>query len=72
MLAEVKRWGNSYAIRLTRREAERLGLREGERVRVRLEKVPAGPLDLTGLPTVRDPNRRASEHLDRYLYGGVR
>lgn len=70
MLAEIKRWGNSYAIRLGRRELEKLGLREGEHVRVRIDKLPSGPIDLTGLPTTRDPDRWASEHLDRYLYGG--
>jgi antitoxin component of MazEF toxin-antitoxin module len=72
MLAEIKRWGNSYAIRVSRAEVEKLGLREGAQVRVRIEKLPSGPIDLSGLPTVRDRDRRASEHLDRYLYGGQR
>lgn len=70
MFAEVKRWGNSLAVRLSRSELERLGIAEGERVRIRVEKLPAeGLVDLAGLPTFRDPDPRASERHDALLYG---
>lgn len=70
MLADVKRWGNSLAIRLSKEDLERLGIDEGERVRVTIEKLPRdGEVDISGLPTFRDEDPRASERHDRVLYG---
>lgn len=40
MFARVKRWGNSFAIRLSKRELERMGVKEGERVRIELHRLP--------------------------------
>lgn len=77
MDAEVKKWGNSYGIRLPKSEAERLGLKEGDRVEVEMRKAPRRGgkkkrIDLAGLPTFRDPDPRASERHDEYLYGAGR
>lgn len=72
MLAEVKRWGNSFAIRLTKRDLDRLGLHEGDPVRVLLEPVTrTGAIDLSGLPRLVDPDPRASQRHDHHLYGGT-
>lgn len=69
MFATLKRWGNSLAIRVSREELERLGLGEGDEVRVTLQRsTPRGPIDLSGLPTVRDRDRRSSERHDALLY----
>lgn len=73
MDAEVKKWGNSFAIRLPKSEAERLGLKEGDHIEVDLRKAKKQAkkkrVDLSGLPTFHDPDPLASEHHDEYLYG---
>lgn len=74
MDAEVKKWGNSYAIRLPKSEAERLGLKEGDHVEVEMRKTPKRRakkklIDLSGMPTFHDPDPLASERHDEYLYG---
>ena len=48
----VKRWGNSYALRLTRRDLERFGIKEGSEVDVEI-KVAQERIDLSGLPVFR-------------------
>lgn len=74
MDAEVKRWGNSYAIRLPKSEADRLGLKEGDRVEVDLRKAKKRGkkkrIDLSGLPVFHDTATDVSERHDEYLYGG--
>jgi hypothetical protein len=69
MFAEIKRWGNSLAVRLPKRELDRLGVAEGERVLIRVEKLPEeGPVDLSDLPTFQD-HPDASDRHDELLYG---
>lgn len=73
MDAEVKRWGNSFAIRLPKSEAERLGLKEGDRVEVQLHKATKRKtkrkIDLTGMPILHDTETDVSVRHDEYLYG---
>jgi hypothetical protein len=70
MLSEVKRWGNSYAIRLRKSDLQRLGLREGDPVHIQLEPITrSGTIDLSGLPLLQDPDPLASKRHDAYLYG---
>ena len=74
MEGEVKRWGTSFAVRLSKRELDRLGIGEGDRVDVEIRKLPARGrgarrLSLEGLPTFEDPDPRASERHDEMLYG---
>lgn len=69
MLTEVKKWGNSLAVRLKKEETERLGIKEGDRVKIRIEKkIPEDKIDLSDIPTGFDPDPRASERHDKYLY----
>lgn len=74
MDAEVKKWGNSYAIRLPKSEAERLGLKEGDHVEVDVRKATRRPkkrrIDLSGLPIFHDTATDVSERHDEYLHGG--
>lgn len=73
MDAEVKRWGNSFAIRLPKHEAERLGLKEGDRVTVELSKRKrrrADKADISHWPIITDTATDVSERHDEYLYGG--
>ena len=74
MDAEVKKWGDSYAIRLPKSEAERLGLKEGDHVEVDLRKAKKRGkrkrIDLSGLPIFHDTATDVSEQHDEYLYGG--
>jgi antitoxin component of MazEF toxin-antitoxin module len=49
----VKRWGNAYALRLTKADLARFGLHLGSLVEVALQPVRA-PADLAALPTFRD------------------
>ena len=71
MLAEVKRWGNSMGIRLTKNDLRENGIGVGDLVKVTIEKVvPEDRVDLCGIHTFRDDDERTSENHDRYLYGG--
>lgn len=73
MDAEIKKWGNSFAIRLPKSEAERLGLKEGDHVSVDLRKAKRGrrkKVDLSHLPVFTDTATDVSERHDEYLYGG--
>ena len=58
------------AIRLRKDEIDRLGLSEGDLIRLEIEKAVKGKLDLATLPTFRDSDPRASVRHDEYLYGG--
>ena len=73
MIAEIKRWGNSMGIRLTKKHLSEYGIREGDMVKVSIQKVvPKDRVDLSGIHTFHDEDERASENHDRYLYGGPR
>lgn len=68
MMADVRRWGNSLAVRIPAALAESLGLREGDEVKMVITKVPKDKVDVSGAPFFRDGKRVSVEH-DRYLYG---
>jgi antitoxin component of MazEF toxin-antitoxin module len=69
MQVTVKRWGNSYALRLTKADLARFGLREGSLVDVALQPL-AAPVDLSTLPTFRDDVPFGEAR--RRLYAGKR
>ncbi len=70
MIVKLKKWGNSLAVRLTKDELEEYGLKEGDVVKIGIEKViPEDEVDLSDIPTFSDTDRKASEHHDKYLYG---
>jgi antitoxin component of MazEF toxin-antitoxin module len=66
MHATVKRWGNAYALRLTKADLARFGLHVGSLVEVALQPVRA-PVDLAALPTFRDD--APVDEARRQLYG---
>jgi len=75
MDAEVKKWGNSFAIRLPKSEADRLGLKEGDHVEVEMRKAPRKKrkrISLDHWPVFQDTATDVSERHDEYLYGGRR
>jgi antitoxin component of MazEF toxin-antitoxin module len=76
MDAQVRKWGNSFAIRVPKSEMERLGLHEGDHVEVSMRKAATRArkkkVDLSHWPTFRDPARDVSERHDEYLYGARR
>jgi antitoxin component of MazEF toxin-antitoxin module len=61
MIAKVLRWGNSYGIRISKQDAEREGLREGQEVVVVIKARPGQKVDLSGLRTM-DLGGLASHH----------
>jgi hypothetical protein len=69
MHATVKRWGNAYALRLTKADPARFGLHVGSLVEVALQPVRA-PVDLAALPTFRDD--LPLDQARGQLYGGKR
>jgi len=70
MIARVRRWGNSLAVRLNKKELDSAGVSEGDRVVVEVTKVgKGGALDLKSLPTFKDEDPKASQRHDEYLYG---
>ena len=60
--SKLLRWGNSYAIRLSKPEADAAGLRPGMEMEVRI-RPPSEPYDVSDLPTFR-PVRHAGEEED--------
>ena len=72
MESEIKKWGNSYAIRLPKSEVERLGLHEGDAVQVDLKKAGkrTKKISLEGIPLFQDTVSDVSDRHDDYLYGG--
>ncbi len=70
MIARVRRWGNSLAVRLNKKELDMSGVSEGDLVKVKLEKIgKGGVMDLATLPTFKDDDPKASRLHDKYLYG---
>lgn len=70
MHATIKRWGNSYAIRLTKKDLARLDLKEGDEVDVQFLS-SRRPVDVSDLGFLTDPDGEpaVSQDHDRYLYG---
>ena len=70
MITKIKRWGNSFGVRLTKKELEEYGLKEGDEVKIKIEKVkPKKEVDLSNIPTFSETDEKVSEHHDTYLYG---
>jgi hypothetical protein len=71
--AKVQRWGNSYGVRLQKRDVEALGLKEGALVELKIAPRKGGPgLDVSTMPTFHDPDPLLSIHHDDILYGPAR
>lgn len=69
MISEVKKWGNSLAIRLSKNELSEYSVKEGDRIKVTIEKlVPDEEIDLADLPLFLDKDKKVSEQHDVYLY----
>lgn len=58
--AEVKRWGNSYGVRLSKGAAEEEGLQPGDRVHVTLQKIVTPNPDFYGLGKRYPPKHKLS------------
>lgn len=63
---KILRWGNSYGIRITKRELHDAGLKPGQRVRIWVEYDPE-MAPLPPLPTFKDPGFDATADHDAYL-----
>lgn len=57
MLAKVLKWGNSYGIRLSKKDVEELDLKEGDEVVVEVKVKPDETVDVS--------------HLSSFELGGV-
>lgn len=53
MRAKVLEWGNSYGIRITKADAERLGLEPGDEVLLEVTAKPGDEIDVSGLPSFK-------------------
>ena len=69
MLAAVKQWGNSYAVRLTSRDLRRLGVQLGDQVEVTVRPLSHHPTGASSLPVFHSGLHDASQRHDDYLYG---
>jgi hypothetical protein len=59
VIADVRRWGNSLAVRIPADEAEALGIREGDRIKFTAQKVPStGKVDVSHAPFFRTTDER--------------
>jgi len=55
MRTTIRRWGNSAAVRLSRKELDRLGLREGDDVEVEVRPSKARRWDVSMVPAFKGP-----------------
>jgi antitoxin component of MazEF toxin-antitoxin module len=70
MITRIKKWGNSFGVRLTKKELAEYGLKEGDTIKIKIEKVvPKKEVDLSNIPTFSETDQKVSEHHDKYLYG---
>ena len=69
MITKIKKWGNSFGVRLTKKELEEYGLKEGDEIKIKIEKIKPKEIDLSEIPTFSETDEKASEHHDTYLYG---
>ncbi len=53
MRATIRRWGNSAAVRLNRKELDRLGLHEGDDVEIIVRAGKAPEWDISQVPVFR-------------------
>lgn len=68
--AKLVRWGNSYGIRFRKQDVEKRGLREGSLIDVSWKPHKGtGKVDLSDLPTFKDPDPLLSQKVDEILYG---
>jgi antitoxin component of MazEF toxin-antitoxin module len=71
MITKIKKWGNSFGVRLTKKELEEFGLKEGDEVKIQIQKIkPKKEVDLSNIPTFFETDKKVSEHHDTYLYRG--
>lgn len=49
MIGRLLRWGNSFGIRISKRDVEKLRLKEGQEVKIDIEAPKAGRIDLSWL-----------------------
>ena len=69
MISEVRRWGNSLAVRLSKNELDEYCIQEGDKIKITIEKiVPEKDIDLSELPLFIDDDNKVSERHDIYLY----
>jgi antitoxin component of MazEF toxin-antitoxin module len=69
MISEVKKWGNSLAVRLSKNELDEFSIKEGDRIKITVEKiVPQNEVDLSDLPLFIDKDKKVSEEHDVDLY----
>ncbi len=61
--SKILRWGNSYAIRLRKEDAERAGLRPGMEIDVTITP-PNEPYDVSDVPTFVPVRRRGDDDDD--------
>lgn len=69
MLRTIKKWGNSYAIRLTAADLQRYGWREGQEVDVEVRPWAMPKLDFTKSPFVPDGDASTGRRHDQVLAG---
>ena len=70
MITKIKKWGNSFGVRLTKKELEEYGLKEGDEVKIKIEKIkPEKEVDLSDIPNFSETDEKVSERHDKYLYG---
>lgn len=51
MIGKLLRWGNSYGVRLSKADVERLGLKEGQEVAFEVAASPNEKIDLSDMPS---------------------
>lgn len=67
---KILEWGNSYGIRIKKRDLEEQGLQPGENITVRIEHA-SDRIDLSDLPTFTGGRSDVSDRHDAYLAKGL-
>jgi hypothetical protein len=64
--ARIRKWGNTFGIRISRREMQRLRVREGAEVTARVTTHPE-PADVSRFPVFHGPDPHGSRDHDRVI-----
>ena len=62
LLGKLLRWGNSYGIRLSRKDVERLGMKENAELIVEVRSTAEERVDLSSLPSIPGLGKLADSH----------
>jgi bifunctional DNA-binding transcriptional regulator/antitoxin component of YhaV-PrlF toxin-antitoxin module len=69
MRATIRKWGNSAAVRLGKKELDRLGLREGDDVEIEVRPRKPAEWDVSMIPVFRSTDGLTFKEARKAMWG---